>query len=442
MNKKENMSIKNSNIKWIGIIPQGWEIKRFKNYFTNIGGGNYGYDIQENSKIKLPCFSISDFKNGNLDNENKNLIKTNRAYDKENILKKGVILVEKSGGGEKTPVGRMVIVKEDVKAYYTNFVQGIKINNKMNENFILYILKTTYNLRLHMKYVKQNTGLQNFKFNNFANDLLIPVPKLEVQNKIVNFIDYNLITLSKKIKKYNKKIELLKEYKESLIYETVTKGLDKNVEMKDSGINSIGEYPVKWELKRVKDIFKIGRGRVIATNDVNEKDINNKYPVYSAATVNEGIIGYLSTFDFSSELITWTTDGAKAGTVFLRKGAFNCTNVCGTLKLKKIYNIAFFKYALSIQTPYYKRADINGAKIMNNEMERIKIVFPKDINKQNKIVDFLDKKTKEIDSEVEKLSKKIELIEELKESIIYECVTGKLNIEVDGEKYQKIIESI
>lgn len=315
-----------------------------------------------------------------------------------------------------------------------------------------YVLKTNQNLK-YVYYVlkgfekeimnrKTGSAMPNLQKSKFNNTLFPIIYNSYRQENIVKYLDKINYILLKQIKKYNKKIELLKEYKEALIYETVTKGLDKNVEMKDSGINSIGKYPVEWELKRTKDLFKIGRGRVIATSDVNEKDINNKYPVYSAATVNEGVIGYLSTFDFSSELITWTTDGAKAGTVFLRKGTFNCTNVCGTLKLKKIYNIAFFKYALSIQTPYYKRADINGAKIMNNEMGRIKIVFPKDINIQNKIVDFLDKKTKEIDIEVGKLSKKIELIEELKESIIYECVTGKLDIEVEGENYQKIIESI
>ena len=461
MNKKENMSMKNSNIKWIGIIPQGWEIKRFKNYFTNIGGGNYGYDLQENSKIKLTCFSISDFKNGNLDNKNKDLIKTNRAYDKENILKKGVILVEKSGGGEKTPVGRMVIVKEDVKAYYTNFVQGIKINNKMNENFILYILKTTYNLRLHMKYVKQNTGLQNFKFNNFANDLLIPVPKLEVQNKIVNFIDYNLITLSKKIKKYNKKIELLKEYKEALIYETVTKGLDKNVEMKDSGVDWIASIPRDWSIKRVKDCIVLQGGGSDKKINKDEKEVSlinytdvyknkklDKNLNYMKVTYPEDKIKKIQVYK-NDLLITPTSETADDigkvnivleemnDTVFsyhiLRMRAFK--NSC-PFYLKYYFNSIASKLQFNKKATGITRVTLSRNDILSN-----KIVLPP-LNEQNKIVYFLDKKTEEIDNEVEKLYKKIELIKELKESIIYECVTGKLDIEKEGEKYQKIIESI
>lgn len=456
MNKKENMSIKNSNIKWIGIIPQGWEIKRFKNYFTNIGGGNYGYDIQENSKIKLPCFSISDFKNGNLDNENKNLIKTNRAYDKENILKKGVILVEKSGGGEKTPVGRMVIVKEDVKAYYTNFVQGIKINNKMNENFILYILKTTYNLRLHMKYVKQNTGLQNFKFNNFANDLLIPVPKLEVQNKIVNFIDYNLITLSKKIKKYNKKIELLKEYKESLIYETVTKGLDKNVEMKDSGIDWIGRIPKSFSIKRLKDVYIYKNGYSFSDEDYSEEN-NGNYLIKITQIKEDGINinkemvikdnDRNKLFKIKKMSILYALSGATAGKSCFFDSEYKCylNQRVAEIRLKKgnsKYLYYIFKNKQMQHIILNSKQSTAQPNINKSDIDNFIIPYISNINKQNEIVDFLDKKTKEIDSEVEILSKKIGLIEELKESIIYECVTGKIDIEVDGEKYQKIIESI
>lgn len=448
MNKKENMSMKNSNIKWIGRIPQGWEIKRFKNYFTNIGGGNYGYDIQENSKIKLPCFSISDFKNGNLDNENKNLIKTNRAYDKENILKKGIILVEKSGGGEKTPVGRMVIVKEDIKAYYTNFVQGIKINNKMNENFILYILKTTYNLRLHMKYVKQNTGLQNFKFNNFANDLLIPVPKLEVQNKIVNFIDYNLITLSKKIKKYNKKIELLKEYKEALIYETITKGLDKNVEMKDSGIDWVGKIPNTWQTERVKDILILRKGKNAGTYSgsyVSEKENQGVYPVYSGQTENKGIMGLINTYeyDYSEGVLFTTTVGAKAMSVNKIKNKFSMSQNCGLLIPKRDINIDYYFYLISMAFVFSRNAIPSHMQPSLRKEDLNHIYIPKiNIKEQEKIACFLSEKIDKIENEMSLILKKVELIKELKESIIYECVTGKLNIEVDGEKYQKIIESI
>ena len=93
--------------------------------------------------------------------------------------------------------------------------------------------------------------------------------------------------------------------------------------MKDSGIEWIGEIPQEWDIVRVKHIFNIGRGRVIAQYELEEAG----FPVYSSQTQNDGCLGYISTFDYDCSQLTWTTDGANAGTVFLRDGKHNCTNV-------------------------------------------------------------------------------------------------------------------
>ena len=95
--------------------------------------------------------------------------------------------------------------------------------------------------------------------------------------------------------------------------------------------NLLGVYktPSSWTIKKVKYLFNIGRGRVISEQELDDKGI---YPVYSSQTKNNGRLGFINTFDFDCEQITWTTDGANAGTVFLRNGRHNCTNVCGTLQ--------------------------------------------------------------------------------------------------------------
>ena len=85
-----------------------------------------------------------------------------------------------------------------------------------------------------------------------------------------------------------------------------------------------------WKCYKVSEIADIGRGRVISSKEIANQN-NPRYPVYSSQTSNEGIMGYLDDYAFDGEYITWTTDGANAGTVFYRNGRFNCTNVCGTL---------------------------------------------------------------------------------------------------------------
>ena len=131
----------------------------------------------------------------------------------------------------------------------------------------------------------------------------------------------------------------------------------------------------KFELVKIKDLCAIGRGRVISKDDMEKN--NGEYPVYSSATQNNGIIGYLNTFDFEGEYVTWTTDGVYAGICFYRNGKFNCTNVCGTLKTldnKKLLP-QFLSKVLNLTTPDYVVRTSNP-KLMNNVMAEIKIPLP------------------------------------------------------------------
>lgn len=200
-------------------------------------------------------------------------------------------------------------------------------------------------------------------------------------------------------------------------------------EMKDSGVVFIGNIPKEWDLYSVKHLFKIGRGRVISELELDD---DGKYPVYSSQTKNEGCMGYINTYDFDIDQLTWITDGVYAGTVFIRHGKHNCTNVCGTLQPneKNDNDLQYLKYALECIATYHRRKDINGGKIMNNEMARIKIpIPPKDI--QINIAEFLDKKCAEIDALHTDIEKQIETLEEYKKSIITEAVTKGLDPDVE-----------
>ena len=193
---------------------------------------------------------------------------------------------------------------------------------------------------------------------------------------------------------------------------------------KESGVEWIGEIPSHWDITRIKYKFQIGRGRVISNEDLVEDAI---YPVYSSQTLNNGCLGYIETFDFDDKLITWTTDGANAGTVFLREGKFNCTNVCGTLKGKSDDVIPEFDYYfLQYATQFYKRPDTNGAKIMNNEMAVI-LSLKLSTEEQTAIAKYLDHKTTQIDNLIAKKEQFIQLLEEERVAVINQAVTKGLD---------------
>ena len=108
----------------------------------------------------------------------------------------------------------------------------------------------------------------------------------------------------------------------------------------------------KWTTYKIQDIAEIGRGRVISSVEIDRQK-HPLYPVYSSQTSNDGIMGYLDSYMFDGEYITWTTDGANAGTVFYRKGKFNCTNVCGTLKIQPKFDCYFVSLVLQQATQKY-----------------------------------------------------------------------------------------
>ncbi|MDD4698532.1 MAG: restriction endonuclease subunit S [Fermentimonas sp.] len=194
---------------------------------------------------------------------------------------------------------------------------------------------------------------------------------------------------------------------------------------KDSGIEWIGEIPSHWEIATVGRLCILGRGRVISAIEIAENE--GVYPVYSSQTENYGIMGKINTYDFEGEYVTWTTDGANAGTVFYREGKFNCTNVCGTIQPKnwKQIDLKFLPYYLNLGTKFSVRLDINP-KLMNNMMAKIPIAIPPK-SEQTSIANFLDRKTAEIDELIADKKRLLELYEEEKTAIINQAVTKGLD---------------
>lgn len=147
---------------------------------------------------------------------------------------------------------------------------------------------------------------------------------------------------------------------------------------------------VEW--KKLGEVCELKRGRVISKEYLLEN--TGEYPVYSSQTINNGEIGKIRTFDFEQEAVTWTTDGANAGTVFYREGCFSITNVCGLITIKDIQKLTYkyLYYWLSIEAKKYVYSGMGNPKLMSNQMEKILIPIPP-LSVQERIVEILDKFT-------------------------------------------------
>jgi len=199
--------------------------------------------------------------------------------------------------------------------------------------------------------IAQGTKIYSISTKNFS-ECYIGIPSKVEQAKIaslLHLIDERIVT-------QNKIIEDLKKLKSAISL---------NVLHSDT-----------WEQFKIKDIAKIGRGRVISSIEISQQK-NPTYPVYSSQTSNNGIMGYLDDYMFEGEHISWTTDGANAGTVFYRNGKFNCTNVCGLLKFRKEFDTYFVSLVLAEATKKYVSINLANPKLMNNTMGNIQIRLPK-----------------------------------------------------------------
>lgn len=332
----------------------------------------------------------------------KNIYKSNKyitedAFKKEfknNRIFNNDILMTRIGD-----IGTPAIVKTNESfAYYVSLAL-LKCNEKINPFFLTQFIQghsfqsELWKRTLHIAFPKKiNKGE--------IGECKISIPSLPEQTKIAHFLS----TVDDKIQNQQDKITHLENIKKGFMQ----KIFSRKIRFKDDG----GEEFSEWEEKKIKDVFKITRGYVLSANNV-EKNINKEYiyPVYSSQTKDKGLLGYYNEYLYE-DAITWTTDGANAGTVHFRRGKFYCTNVCGVLISENGYaNKCIAEMINRISKKYVSY--VGNPKLMNNIMAEIKIDLPC-LKEQQKISDILSLLDEKIDTDKETL----EHLKQLKKGLL------------------------
>lgn len=259
--------------------------------------------------------------------------------------------------------------------------------------FLYYALSSNIVKQQYIR-LASGSGVKNLNKKTVSNTYIITPPK-EEQVKIVNVL--------KNIDKLIYNLEILIKKKES-----IKQGFISNL----LHITHYNKY-------KLCDIFLLSRGRVISQSEIKKNP--GKYPVYSSQTTNNGVLGYINSYDYNGDVLTWTTDGANAGMVFVRTGKFNCTNVCGIAKLLNFneFNLYYIATILNKVTKKYV-SYVGNPKLMNNVFGQIIINLP-DIKIQN----IEAKKLINIDNEILILKNKLSKYRQIKQGIMEELLTGK-----------------
>ncbi|WP_434063078.1 restriction endonuclease subunit S [Helicobacter pylori] len=272
-----------------------------------------------------------------------------------------------------------------------------KISNKVN-NLCLYHILKSYEKDI-MK-LGVGSGLKNIQLKALK-DFKILLPPLDEQIAIANVLS--------DVDRYLYALDALILKKES-----VKKAL--RIKMLNQILASN-----RVEFKKIGEICLIKRGRVIEKKILQE---NGKYPVYSSQTLNNGILGFIDTYDFDGEFLTWTTDGAYAGSVFYRNGRFSITNVCGLLQVIQDNIIhKYLYYILQITAPLHVNPGMGNPKLMSAAMQQIEILLPP-LNEQIAIANILSA----LDNEIISLKNKKRQFENIKKALNHDLMSAKIRV--------------
>jgi type I restriction enzyme S subunit len=432
---------KNPGVDWLGEIPKEWEVNKGKNLMAKIASGVWGEDAKGDEN-DFPCLRVADFKYDKLSFRKIETIRNIPKNQQHKILKNNSVLIEKSGGGEKQLVGRAILFNSDQEMVCANFIDSIEVNDETDPKYFTYLLANAYDVRLNLKSIKQNTGIQNLDTKNYFSEMF-PKPPKQDQQKIAKFLDEKVGLIDEIVKKKKRLIELLKEKRTAVINQAVTKGLDPNVEMKDSGVEWIGEIPKGWKMRKISRSFGIiGSGTTPSSMDeslYDEGDIN----WVITGNLNNGILNETSkkitkkAFSESSTLKIYPVGtlliamyGATIGKLAIL-GIPACTNqaCCALADSKYFINKFIYYWFLSNKKSIIDNFSYGGGQpnISQNVIKELKIQSP-DPKEQCEIIKCLDGEINRMSLIMKKVEKSINLLTEFKSSLISNVVTGKVKI--------------
>jgi type I restriction enzyme S subunit len=438
-------AMKDSGIEWIGEIPEEWEVNKLK-YLGELDANGVDKKIIEGESTYKSVHYMDVYRNSLREIKNSNeylVVSSNDNKAKSCSLKQGDVLFTNSS---ETPgdMGHSTVIGEDLEN--TLFGYHLMRFRSILEIYLYYkkyLFGSSY-LRTWFEY--RSTGITRYgiSFSDFA-EALIPLPPVHEQQAIADHLDEKCGLIDSIIEKQKTVIEKLKLYRQSVITEAVTKGLDVNAKMKPSGIEWIGDIPEGWGICRIKQVSsKIGSGKTPTGGSEVYLDEGVLF-IRSQNVYNDGL--YLDDAVYISDAIDKEMSSTRVmeGDVLLNitGGSIGRSCVCppGIERANVNQHVCIIrttgilsKYLHFVVVSYVGQEAIkvyqSGANREGLNFEQIaNMVFARPSKEeQQAIADYLDTKCEEIDSAINTKQKLIDKLAEYKKSLIYECVTGKREV--------------
>lgn len=407
---------KDSGVKWLGEIPSHWEVVRGLAVFSE--NKNKNTQLENSIVLSLSYGKIivkKDIDSGLVPEE----------YSSYQIVKPGFIIVRSTDlQNDKTSLRIGYVCNEGI---ITSAYLGLQVKGNNNGKYLYYFL---HDWDITKEIYRHGNGLRQSLSWNDLRDVNVLLPPLSEQDAIVRYLDSATSKIDKAIAMQQKMIDLLNERKQIIIQNAVTKGLDDKVEMKESGVEWTEFFPNSWSIKKVKYIFEFISTKEVASNRTfnialenivahsgNYIDTNSEYEASGVSfRKNDILFGKLR--PYLAKVHLCERAGIALGDIFV-------------LRPLSGFDSSFLRYLLiSEKFIQYVDSSTYGAKMPRANWDfigNIYVAYPT-LDKQRDISKYLDKEMQRFDSAISNCQRQISLLQERKQIIINEVVTGKVKV--------------
>lgn len=434
---------KDSGIAWIGEIPEHWRFCRIKRLGRVLTGTTPSTSIDRYfDREDINWYTPTDFSDDNIYLNNSSRCLSQAVLD-EKIVQlyppKCVLLI--GIGGTLGRVGYSVD-----KCYSNQQINAIVFNNAVIPLYYAYSLQP---IKAYI-WSNANTATMPILNQSAIKNLFVAIPPTTEQEQIAKYLDWKCGEVDKIVAVREKQIELLGELRTSVISRAVTRGLNPNAPLKDSGIDWIGQIPEHWKVIKLKFIFAFGKGLSITKDDLTESGVAviSYGQIHSNENPGTGLNDCLKRYvpndylETNRQSLVNNNDFIFADTSEDLDGVGNCVFIDNDellfagyhtiiLKAKTVQNNKYLAYLFL--SDYWRdqiRSKVTGVKVYSITKTILNgntVLFPSIVEQKN-IADYLDKKTAEIDSTIEKFRVQIEKLKEYRQALITEVVTGKIDV--------------
>ncbi len=408
-------SYKDSGVQWIGEIPSHWEVCRLKSYCHL--HGRIGWNGLRSDEFKQNSFAYlvtgQDFVKADIDWDNCYQIDKTR-YDEDPFiqLSNGDLLITKDG-----TIGKIAKVSNlDKPACLNSGIFVMKHNKDIFDANYLYWVMVSNLLKDYNSFTSSGTTILHL-YQNVFEKMPIIISPINEQQAIATYLDKKCGEIDKAIATQQKRIELLQELRQNIITHAVTRGINPDVSLKDSGVEWIGQVPEHWEICAFKRIIKINNGR-----DYKEYLDDEIYPVMGSG----GCFAYCSKYLYDGEAVLLGRKGTIDRPLYINGKFWAVDTMFYATPKRGLF--CKFAYYLALTFPFNLYSTSTALPSMTQtDLGNNPVALPP-LSEQQEIVSYIEKQTARLDSSIAKAERQISLLQELKQSIITEVVTGKRKV--------------